>query len=264
MGRGTPPRRLSRAVTSPTNTYSAAAAAAAARRRPPPAVQPTAPAASVSSARRSSVLEVLARVSCPSPPWPRAPSSSAATSSPAPPVVLAWVPCVVEVRGEGDDAGFMQVRQLGGPDAAHARVEVVGAERLRTVAATPPSADAAGSAIRQPLGLGDDVEVRVASDAAAGGSFAYSWFLGVCMRVDSPATAGAVDATATVRLMVVGGNAGEVTDAAHIEVGAPAGGLRRVGDAGFADRDDDDVSALIRVLVDDEVLQMFDDDGGGN
>ncbi|KAI9361645.1 hypothetical protein DFJ73DRAFT_893650 [Zopfochytrium polystomum] len=209
---GTPPRRLSLAPSPPTQ-------------RKPAQLAPGLPAASLSSASRTSVVECLVRVPCPSPPW-----SSTAGSRPAP-MVLAWVPCVVEVVGEGEDSGFMQVRHLWGGAYAEAsvgkpssssgagstysvggRTEVVGIERLRVI--VPPSnplkssTSSPGSHLDQsdahnPGGEvpdGEEIEVFVQAGGSSSGwsspegparsptaGYKYAWYIAICTgAVDLP------------------------------------------------------------------------------
>ncbi|KAJ3172831.1 hypothetical protein HK101_011095 [Irineochytrium annulatum] len=87
---------------------------------------PGQPSNSIATTLAGNLLEVLTRVAHPS-------ASGESTTAP----VFGWVPCVVEVVGEGDDEGFMQVRFVGqdGADAGSARVEVVGVDRLRIMSA---------------------------------------------------------------------------------------------------------------------------------
>ncbi|KAJ3316914.1 hypothetical protein HDU76_001469, partial [Blyttiomyces sp. JEL0837] len=217
-----PGRRLSNAVTSPSSAAAAAiAAAAAAAAAPTVLVVPAGkPAESVESAKATNILEVLARVSV-------GEFVGEVTSSSDPELlVLSWVPCVVEVVGEGDDEGFMQVRFMGGDDN---RVEVVGLERLRAVAVSESTSDN-----KADVSVGEDVEVKIVN---AADDEVSAWYPASALEV--------LEDGAKVKVALMSGG----SDA--VEVTVDAKDVRRSTDAGFTPRGKP-FDAVVSSLMDDD------------
>ncbi|KAJ3107153.1 hypothetical protein HDU96_008007 [Phlyctochytrium bullatum] len=204
----------------------AAAVAAAARSKPSPAAPAGAPAPSVAAAVAQNLLEVLTRAPHP--------TREAA-------LVLAWVPCVVEVVGEGDDEGFMQVRFLD--DAA--RVEVVGVERLRAV---QPRSGLGGGVLNE----GDmEVLVRNPDDESV-----YAWYPGQVVGYAMGRKPGRMSSfSVSVRLMTSARAGDEEDDETVPVVTVPVYMVRLPGNPAVTPRDAAFAAAVTSMVMDEEEME---------
>ncbi|KAJ3102563.1 hypothetical protein HDU97_000432 [Phlyctochytrium planicorne] len=222
-----PGRRLSAAQGSGQADQAAIAAAAAAAfaakpksEEPQDANSPALsgePARTVDSAVAGNLLEVLTRT----------PHPTKETAS-----VLAWVPCIIEVVGEGDDEGFMQVRFLEGD-----RVEVVGVERLRAIQKT----DLGGESVQ-----GGDVEVLVKNENEPD---QYIWFPATIV---SYGVSSESSTTVSVRLQTTARVATEADDENIPLVTVPVSVVRLPGNPAVTMRDEVFAAAVTSMVHDEE------------
>ncbi|KAJ3217039.1 hypothetical protein HDU67_008597 [Dinochytrium kinnereticum] len=214
-------RKLSNAGDISAVAAAAAAAAANKKKKAVTIAPPGSPALTIETAVAQNLLEVLTRV----------PHPTRETA-----LVLSWVPCVVEVVGEGDDEGFMQVRFVEGD-----RVEVVGVERLRIIQKKATGGDV--------LAYGD-VEVLVKNDESVD---QYLWLPGTVVSYGMGAKASRMSSfTISVRLQTSARPATEEDDETVPIVTVPVWMVRLPGNPAVSAKDDAFAAAVTSMVADED------------